>query len=119
VPRAERLAQLGKLQGVYVPSLYETAIDPDTGAQYVATPLRDGLPRRAQRTLVAVQRREHDGLPRFEGDTGRIGELLQRDDVCIELADHGGHALWIVAAVGADASVYVVGRDPNRLRRRH
>ena len=30
--------------------------------QRVAEALRDGLPRRAQRTLVAVQRREHDGL---------------------------------------------------------
>ena len=52
VPRAERLAQLGKLQGVYVPSLYETAIDPDTGAQYVATPLRDGLPLPVQRAFL-------------------------------------------------------------------
>ncbi|TAK18748.1 MAG: TIGR03960 family B12-binding radical SAM protein [Myxococcaceae bacterium] len=30
VPRAERLRQLATIEGVYVPSLYETALDPDS-----------------------------------------------------------------------------------------
>jgi radical SAM family uncharacterized protein/radical SAM-linked protein len=33
--RAERLGRLAQLQGVYVPSLYETEPDPDTGVQCV------------------------------------------------------------------------------------
>ncbi len=31
LPRAERIAEIGKLRGVYVPSLYSTRVDPDTG----------------------------------------------------------------------------------------
>lgn len=34
--RTERLVRLAQLGGVYVPSLYETEIDPDTGVRYVA-----------------------------------------------------------------------------------
>jgi radical SAM family uncharacterized protein/radical SAM-linked protein len=35
VPRAARLLALAKLGGVYVPSLYSTRVDPDTGLSYV------------------------------------------------------------------------------------
>jgi hypothetical protein len=36
MPRAQRLGQLATLEGVYVPSLYETELDPDSGAYVVA-----------------------------------------------------------------------------------
>jgi radical SAM superfamily enzyme YgiQ (UPF0313 family) len=38
LPRAERLARLAKLQGVYVPSLYRTAPDEATGLEVVSGP---------------------------------------------------------------------------------
>jgi radical SAM family uncharacterized protein/radical SAM-linked protein len=52
VPRQERLFQLAQLPGVYVPSLYETETDPDTGQRYVARSTRPGLPLPVQRTFV-------------------------------------------------------------------
>jgi len=36
LPRSERLRQLAQLTGVYVPSLYETEVDPQTGVAFVA-----------------------------------------------------------------------------------
>jgi radical SAM family uncharacterized protein/radical SAM-linked protein len=39
--RAERMRVLGGLGGVYVPSLYETEPDPETGVHYVARALHD------------------------------------------------------------------------------
>ena len=80
--------------------------------QRVAEALRHRLPRRAERALVAIERREDDGLARFERDAGRIGELLQRDDVRVQLADDRRDAIRIVTSVGPDARVHVVGRDP-------
>ena len=49
VPRAERLVALAKLGGVYVPSLYATRVDADTGFAVVDRPLVAGrpVPRRA------------------------------------------------------------------------
>jgi len=44
VPRAERLRALSRLRGVYVPSLYATERDPDTGFQYVARTLDADAP---------------------------------------------------------------------------
>ncbi len=38
MPRAERLRQLATLDGVYVPSLYETALDPSSGRVVVTRP---------------------------------------------------------------------------------
>ncbi|MGZ3454645.1 MAG: TIGR03960 family B12-binding radical SAM protein [Polyangiales bacterium] len=49
-PRAERLALLASVVGVYVPSLYETAIDADTGFTVVARSERGPMP--VQRALV-------------------------------------------------------------------
>ena len=70
-----------------------------------------GVARWPQRALVAIQRREDDGAAGFQRDTGRIRELLQRHDVRIQFADDRGNAIRIVASVGADALVHVVGRD--------
>ena len=52
VPRAERLAQLAKLQGVYVPGLYETERDAETGAACVTRALRPELPLPVQRAFL-------------------------------------------------------------------
>jgi radical SAM family uncharacterized protein/radical SAM-linked protein len=53
VPRAERLVALSRLRGVYVPSLYATREDPDTGFQVVDRALAPGAPLPVERSLVA------------------------------------------------------------------
>ena len=53
VPRAARLLAIAKLGGVYVPALYATRVDPDTGLSYVVR--RDDVleaPLPVQRALV-------------------------------------------------------------------
>ncbi|RYE94652.1 MAG: TIGR03960 family B12-binding radical SAM protein [Myxococcales bacterium] len=52
VPRARRLVELSKLPGVYVPSLYEVAVDEATGLQVVVGTRHPDAPRRVRRTLV-------------------------------------------------------------------
>ncbi len=52
VPRKERLVALSKLRGVYVPALYETAVDPDTGFHVVDRALAEGAPLPIRRNLV-------------------------------------------------------------------
>jgi radical SAM family uncharacterized protein/radical SAM-linked protein len=52
VPRRERLVALARLGAVYVPSLYATAVDPDTGLGIVTGPLEPGLPFPIDRSLV-------------------------------------------------------------------
>jgi radical SAM family uncharacterized protein/radical SAM-linked protein len=53
VPRAERLARLAALGGVYVPSLYSASRDPDTGMLVVDRPSSDrGLPFPVPRAFV-------------------------------------------------------------------
>ena len=53
VPRAERLRQLSRLPGVYVPSLYSTELEPLTGMQVVARPAGPNPPPfPVQRTFV-------------------------------------------------------------------
>ena len=53
VPRAERLREIGRIRGVYVPSLYATAVEPDTGFHVVDHALAEGLPLPVERSLVA------------------------------------------------------------------
>jgi radical SAM family uncharacterized protein/radical SAM-linked protein len=52
MPRRQRLIELSKLEGVYVPSLYERAECPETGLQYVSRPIEPGVPARVQRAFV-------------------------------------------------------------------
>ncbi|MRG93005.1 TIGR03960 family B12-binding radical SAM protein [Polyangium spumosum] len=52
VPRRERLVALAKLGAVYVPSLYRTEVDPETGFQIVVAPIEPGLPLPIDRALV-------------------------------------------------------------------
>jgi len=71
VPRADRLRALGRLPGVYVPSLYPTHVDADTGFTVVDRPAAGehgaAAPMPVQRTLV-------DDLDRFPfPDDGPIG----------------------------------------------
>src|SRR5271166_4345530 len=67
VPRALRLRALARLKGVYVPALYATRVDPDTGFTVVDGPLDGDAPMPVVRTLV-------DDLNRFPfPDDGPIG----------------------------------------------
>jgi radical SAM family uncharacterized protein/radical SAM-linked protein len=52
LPRRERLIELAKLQGVYVPSLYDVAVDPVDGFQVVTGPQVPGLPFPIERRLL-------------------------------------------------------------------
>ncbi|XXX74339.1 TIGR03960 family B12-binding radical SAM protein [Sorangium sp. So ce134] len=52
VPRRERLAAIARLGAVYVPSLYATRLDPDTGFEVVDRPLVAGIPFPIERALV-------------------------------------------------------------------
>jgi radical SAM family uncharacterized protein/radical SAM-linked protein len=52
MPRRERLIELAKLEGVYVPSLYERESCPETGLLYVSKPTVEGAPKRVQRAFV-------------------------------------------------------------------
>ena len=53
VPRAERLRALATLGGVYVPSLYATRIEPDTGFTVVDAPRVPEAPLPVSRAFVA------------------------------------------------------------------
>jgi radical SAM family uncharacterized protein/radical SAM-linked protein len=67
VARAQRLQALARLAGVYVPSLYATRAEPDTGFSVVDRPLVSDAPLPIVRTIV-------DDLNRFPfPDDGPIG----------------------------------------------
>jgi radical SAM family uncharacterized protein/radical SAM-linked protein len=67
VSRKDRLLAIAKLGGVYVPSLYAVAIDPDTGFEVVDRALVPGLALPVKRNMV-------DDLNRFPfPDGGPIG----------------------------------------------
>jgi len=52
MPRRERLVELAKLGGVYVPSLYETRAEEATGVQVVEPSAVDGVPYPVERAMV-------------------------------------------------------------------
>jgi radical SAM family uncharacterized protein/radical SAM-linked protein len=54
VSRPERLRALALLGGIYVPSLYDVAIEPDTGLQVVVEPTEPELPYPVKRTTVDI-----------------------------------------------------------------
>ncbi len=65
--REERLLRLARLPGVYVPSLYETALDPSSGFEVV-------VGTRAAEVPLPVRRRLLDDLSRFPfPDDGPVG----------------------------------------------
>ncbi|HWZ87412.1 MAG TPA: TIGR03960 family B12-binding radical SAM protein [Polyangiaceae bacterium] len=51
--RAERLRELAQIRGVYVPSLYDTAVDPDTSFEIVTGGKDAGVPFPVERRLLA------------------------------------------------------------------
>jgi radical SAM family uncharacterized protein/radical SAM-linked protein len=53
VPRAERLRELAKLGGVYVPSLYSTRVEADTGFTVIDAPLGAEAPLPVKRAFIA------------------------------------------------------------------
>ncbi|HLV64493.1 MAG TPA: TIGR03960 family B12-binding radical SAM protein [Polyangiaceae bacterium] len=67
IPREERLFRLSQIRGVYVPSLYETAIDPENGFAVVTGTRRPGVP-------LPVERRLLEDLSKFPfPDDGPVG----------------------------------------------
>ncbi|MEM9193735.1 MAG: TIGR03960 family B12-binding radical SAM protein [Myxococcota bacterium] len=50
--RAERLHAIASLDGIYVPSLYQTAPEPETGVEVVEAPTDPALPFPVQRTFL-------------------------------------------------------------------
>ena len=65
--RHERLTRLAKLRGVYVPSLYQTAIDPVDGFMIVTGPKEPGIP-------FPIERRLLDDISKFPfPDDGPVG----------------------------------------------
>ena len=53
VPRRERLCRLAEKYPLYVPELYSTSVDPETGFVVVGEPLDPRVPRRPRREWVA------------------------------------------------------------------
>jgi radical SAM family uncharacterized protein/radical SAM-linked protein len=51
--REERLAELARIPGVYVPSLYETELDADSGFEIVARAKQPGVPYPVERRMLA------------------------------------------------------------------
>jgi hypothetical protein len=70
-----------------------------------------GLTGRPECALVAIQRCEDYRSAGLQRDAGGIGELLQRNDVCVELLDDRRNAVRILASVGSHALVHVIGGD--------
>jgi radical SAM family uncharacterized protein/radical SAM-linked protein len=65
--RQERLERLARIRGVYVPSLYATALDPDSGFMIVTGPKVEGLP-------FPIERRLLDDISKFPfPDDGPVG----------------------------------------------
>ncbi|MDQ2647082.1 MAG: TIGR03960 family B12-binding radical SAM protein, partial [Myxococcota bacterium] len=67
LPREERLFLLSQIRGVYVPSLYQSSVDPVNGFEVVTGPKRDGVP-------FPVERRLLEDLAKFPfPDDGPVG----------------------------------------------
>jgi len=81
LPRKERLARVARLRGVYVPSLYATEIEPQTGLEVVSREVPAGLPMPIQRSLVA----NLDDYP-FPDDSPVGGPEAIFDRMSIEIA---------------------------------
>jgi radical SAM family uncharacterized protein/radical SAM-linked protein len=81
LPRADRLRELARLKGVYVPSLYTTRREADTGFTVVDRPRVDGAPMPVVRTIV-------DDLNRypFPDDSPIGGPEAIFDRMSIEIA---------------------------------
>lgn len=81
VPRRERLGQLAELEGVYVPSLYDTSVDAETGFHVVSEALDPRAPLPVQRTFV----KKLDAYP-FPTDGPVAATETVFDRVSVEIA---------------------------------
>ncbi|MEZ4339772.1 MAG: TIGR03960 family B12-binding radical SAM protein [Sandaracinaceae bacterium] len=52
MPRRERLVELAKLGGIYIPSLYPRRVEPDTGRRVVEPSELEGVPYPVERAMV-------------------------------------------------------------------
>jgi radical SAM family uncharacterized protein/radical SAM-linked protein len=52
IPRRELLIRIARIEGLYVPSLYRTEIDPRSGFEVVGEALVEGIPARPKRLIV-------------------------------------------------------------------
>jgi len=74
VSRKERLLRLARLSGVYVPSLYATALDPESGLEVVTGPALDPSTGEAYDVPFPIERRVVPNLDRFPfPDDGPVG----------------------------------------------
>jgi radical SAM family uncharacterized protein/radical SAM-linked protein len=80
VSRPERLRRIAKLGAVYVPSLYTTEVDADTGLRVVKGPTEPGLPFPVARALVDL-----NAYP-FPAESPTGGPEAIFDRVSIEIA---------------------------------
>jgi radical SAM family uncharacterized protein/radical SAM-linked protein len=77
VPRAERLAALARLGGIYVPAQYTMAIDPDTELGIVQPPVDATVPFPIERTMVRI-----DDYPfPDDGPTGGPEAIFDRTSI--------------------------------------
>ncbi len=81
LPRSERLLRLSRVGGVYVPSLYDTAIDAESGFLVVTGPKVPGVPFPIERRLV----RDLSKFP-FPDDSPVGGPEAIFDRMSIEVA---------------------------------
>src|SRR5690606_363333 len=79
--REERLVRLSRITGVYVPSLYDVAPDPDSGLHVVQPPTRPDVPFPIERRLV----KQLDDFP-FPDDAPVGGPEAIFDRMSIEVA---------------------------------
>ena len=80
VSRRDRLIALARLGAVYVPSLYSTRLEPETGLHVVDRPLVPGLPLPIERALVDINKYPFPD----EGPTGGPEAIFDR--MSIEIA---------------------------------
>ncbi len=81
LPRGERLRRLAQIGGVYVPSLYDTAVDEETGFLVLTGPKEPGVPFPIERRLV----RDLSKVP-FPDDVPVGGPEAIFDRMSIEVA---------------------------------
>jgi len=88
VPRAEILKALARLPGIYVPSLYVTAVDPHCGLHYVAGPDPSKVAPGEEPPPFPIRRAVLDDLNRypFPSDTIVPHSEIVHDRVSIEIA---------------------------------
>ncbi len=81
VPRADRLRAIAKIQGVYVPSLYDTTVCPKSGLEVIAGPRVPEAPRTITRAFIP----DLDAFP-FPSDGPVAATETVFDRISVEIA---------------------------------